>query len=182
MRDLFLCYDRVLMIPKQERLPLPEDSAPIPIAWVFMVKYVDDNPHILLAERTQGPEAGRLTFPGGVVEPGESPIDCARRELEEEVGFVIDEDYLIDAWQEPWTLVSAGHTYTLQAFFAFYDECTDESAPENLEPDKHSAWRWVSLNEAMALPVSGKLPHEIFRGLWLEVLEEITGLIREGKV
>jgi ADP-ribose pyrophosphatase len=32
-----------------------------------------------------------LELPAGLVDPGESPLDCARRELEEETGFTADE-------------------------------------------------------------------------------------------
>lgn len=40
----------------------------------------------LLIRRSHPPYAGRWAFPGGFVEPGESPLQGARRELEEEAG------------------------------------------------------------------------------------------------
>jgi 8-oxo-dGTP diphosphatase len=44
---------------------------------------------ILVARRREGQHlAGTWEFPGGRVEPGESPEDAARRELTEETGLV----------------------------------------------------------------------------------------------
>jgi ADP-ribose pyrophosphatase len=42
---------------------------------------------ILARQFRPGPEAVLLDMPGGVVDPGESPADAARRELREETGF-----------------------------------------------------------------------------------------------
>ena len=45
--------------------------------------------HVLLTRRTWGlrTHQGEVSFPGGRVEPGESPADAARREAHEEVGI-----------------------------------------------------------------------------------------------
>lgn len=40
---------------------------------------------------------GQISFPGGRVEPGESPWEAARREACEEVGLVVEEDALVGA-------------------------------------------------------------------------------------
>jgi ADP-ribose pyrophosphatase YjhB (NUDIX family) len=43
---------------------------------------------VLLIERARAPYAGCWTLPGGTCDPGETPEDCARRELAEELGLV----------------------------------------------------------------------------------------------
>jgi 8-oxo-dGTP diphosphatase len=42
---------------------------------------------VLLIRRGLDPYKGKWAFPGGFLRPGESPDDCARRELQEEAGL-----------------------------------------------------------------------------------------------
>jgi 8-oxo-dGTP diphosphatase len=48
--------------------------------------FVVEPQRILLIEKKRGLGAGKVNAPGGRIEPGESPIDAAVRELEEELG------------------------------------------------------------------------------------------------
>ena len=56
------------------------------------IALVDARGWVLLQERDEHPEIDpeRWGFPGGHVEPGESPLEAAHRELEEETGLVLD--------------------------------------------------------------------------------------------
>lgn len=46
-----------------------------------------DGDRVLLAQRSKSPDKGLWGFPGGHVEPGETALDAARRELHEETGL-----------------------------------------------------------------------------------------------
>lgn len=52
---------------------------------------VDSDGRVLLAQRPEGKQlAGLWEFPGGKVEPGETPEQCLIRELQEEIGIETD--------------------------------------------------------------------------------------------
>ncbi len=72
---------------------------------VSAVALIDADGRVLLAQRPQGKAmAGLWEFPGGKVEPGESPEHALLRELREELG--------IDTWQSCLApLTFASHAY-----------------------------------------------------------------------
>lgn len=75
------------------------------IVLVSAVALVDPDGRVLLAQRPEGKSmAGLWEFPGGKVEPGESPEDALIRELHEELG--------IETWNSclaPLTFASHGY-------------------------------------------------------------------------
>jgi 8-oxo-dGTP diphosphatase len=72
---------------------------------VSAVALVDADGRVLLAQRPPGKSlAGLWEFPGGKVEPGETPEACLIRELKEEIG--------IDTWASCLApLTFASHSY-----------------------------------------------------------------------
>jgi 8-oxo-dGTP diphosphatase len=80
-------------------------SGPLPIILVSAVALVDTDGRVLLARRPPGKSmAGLWEFPGGKVEPGETPEAALIRELKEELGIDTQESCLA-----PFTFAS--HAY-----------------------------------------------------------------------
>ncbi|TNC74267.1 8-oxo-dGTP diphosphatase MutT [Rubellimicrobium roseum] len=65
-----------------------EISSPRPLLLVAAVALIDADGRVLLAQRPEGKSmAGLWEFPGGKVEPGETPEAALIRELHEELGI-----------------------------------------------------------------------------------------------
>ncbi len=76
-----------------------------PIVLVAACALIDADGRVLIAQRPEGkPMAGLWEFPGGKVEDGERPEDTLIRELEEELGIVVNEPCLA-----PLTFASHGY-------------------------------------------------------------------------
>jgi 8-oxo-dGTP pyrophosphatase MutT (NUDIX family) len=58
--------------------------------WVQIVPLLPDGSFVMVEQFRHGTRRVTLEFPAGIVEPGETPLDCAVRELEEETGYVAD--------------------------------------------------------------------------------------------
>ena len=90
-----LALYRVARLRRDLPLPLPaaaggsavDDARQKPLLLVAACALVDADGRVLLAQRPEGkPMAGLWEFPGGKVEPGETPEETLVRELHEEIG------------------------------------------------------------------------------------------------
>lgn len=96
----------------------------------------------LIAQRPLHKRHGGLwEFPGGKFEPGESPLDVARRELAEELGVAVT------AVGE---CLLAVHDDGFPFVIEFYP-VTFDGEPMALE---HAELRWATLEEIAALPLA----------------------------
>jgi 8-oxo-dGTP pyrophosphatase MutT (NUDIX family) len=55
--------------------------------WVNVIPITEENDIILIRQYRHGIREVTLEIPGGIVEPGDSPLETARRELIEETGY-----------------------------------------------------------------------------------------------
>ncbi|MEM7283094.1 MAG: CoA pyrophosphatase [Pseudomonadota bacterium] len=76
-------------IPEAKRLEIEKDIKPAAVLVAFVER---DTPTLMLTERTSHlrNHGGQVSFAGGRMEPGETPIETALREAEEEIGLTSD--------------------------------------------------------------------------------------------
>jgi putative (di)nucleoside polyphosphate hydrolase len=133
---------------------------------------------VLIGERT-GALRNAWQMPQGGIDPGESPLEAARRELREEVGTG-RADFLAESacWYgydlPPERIPSWwGGRYRGQSqkWFAFRFTGTDADIRLDGEQPEFRSWRWATADEALNLVVDFKRP--VYRA----VLQELGGLL-----
>jgi len=78
------------VLPDVSQCPaLPAARAGLPLLHVVAAALIDTDGRVLVAQRPAGKHlAGRWEFPGGKIEPGETPEAALVRELAEELGIL----------------------------------------------------------------------------------------------
>lgn len=114
----------------------------LPVRAVSVALFVDGA--FLLVRRARPPAEGLYAFPGGRVEPGETLVEAATREMWEETGLVLGD---IDLFVEM-SLPGGRSGYSLSVFQARAASGLLRAGDDAAEAG------WFSLGEMEALPVT----------------------------
>jgi len=115
------------------------------VVLVSAVALIDVDGRVLLAQRPEGKSmAGLWEFPGGKIEPNETPEAALIRELEEELG--------ISTWQSCLApLTFASHSYDMFHLLMPLFACRKwEGTPQ---PREKQALKWVRPNDLRSYPM-----------------------------
>ena len=104
----------------------------------------DDN--ILLIKKCSGPYDGKLDLPGGTIEFGERPEVALKREMQEEVGIIINDYKIFDAdsvsfpcqYKED-VLVKVHHTGIFYQIFNYENDIKKEIKIDEVNDDSLGA-------------------------------------------
>ena len=109
--------------------------------YVVAAVVLDDSGRVLAVQCPPHKHQGGWEFPGGKIEPGESPQAALRREIAEELGVQIEVGELLHIveWDYP-----AFHL-SMQCF-------TCRAGQEPLQLREHAAARWLSAVELDSVP------------------------------
>lgn len=131
----------------KEDLGTPEsEPQSIVVAGVFIIRETPWGTEVLMAKRLKELEKGRYGPPGGKTYKGETPVQCARRETQEETGIEIQPDTeLIPILEGKQIFKRSRRLYTYHGFMVKWIPKVGE--PVNREPKKHEDWQWLSLND-----------------------------------
>jgi 8-oxo-dGTP diphosphatase len=120
-------------------------SAPLKTVLVAACALIDVDGKVLICQRPQGKQlAGLWEFPGGKVEPGETPEIALIRELDEELGIQVSEACLAP-------FVFASHAY--DSFHLLMPLYLCRRWEGFVERREHDALAWVEPNRMGDYPM-----------------------------
>ncbi len=122
--------------------------------WVQVLPITDQGQAVLVRQFRHGSKSLSLELPGGVIEPGQSPLEAGQRELREETG------YTAEKWRQmavfrPNPAVNTNHAYFFAAEGARLTASTEFDENEDLE------LVLVDLNELPEMVLRGDIDHAI---------------------
>lgn len=122
-----------------------------------MVLIYTADAEVLLLERADWP--GFWQSVTGSLEPEETPISAAKRELLEETGLQLDQGVFTDRQSSDWFDIypeylaryEPGVTKNHEHVFTF---CLTERCPIKIMKNEHRAYQWVAKEQAVAMALS----------------------------
>jgi ADP-ribose pyrophosphatase len=122
--------------------------------WVNVIATTRREEIVLIEQFRQGTFAAELELPGGMIDPGEMPLEAAKRELREETGFTSGQ----------WRLLGISHpnpalqNNSIYHYAALECELTDETA---FDEHESIAVRLTPPDDAEKLILSGMIRHSL---------------------
>lgn len=122
--------------------------------WVNVVPVTPEGAVVCVEQYRPGTDAVTLEIPGGMVDPGETPAEAARRELLEETGYAAERFIALGA-VDPNPAIQNNGCHTFLAAGAWRKEAPSPDGAEELDVQT------VPLKETDALVREGRIRHAL---------------------
>lgn len=123
--------------------------------WLNVLAVTREGELVLIRQYRHGLGAVHFELCAGGIEPGEEPIEAARRELLEETGFGGG------AWQ-PWMIVAANPSTHTNRTYCFLALDVERLQPPDLEATEEIAVHLVSPDRALEIALGGEMIQALF--------------------
>lgn len=134
--------------------------------WINIIALTTDGRFILVKQHRLGTDELSIETPGGVIDDGESPEECAVRELREETGYTGGAVHLLKSvWVNPAIMSN-------RISFYLIDNC-ELTDPQELDDAEDIEVMTVTVDELAAMIRDGSFSHSIaVNGVGLYLLSE----------
>lgn len=131
--------------------------------WVNVIALTAEQQVVMVRQFRHGVGEETWEFPGGLVDPGESAIHAARRELLEETGYFSDDDNWTElGWVYPNPAIQNNRCWT---YVAHQARCVADQTLDATEHVNAQLWLLADLQAAFA---SGNIRHALIVAAWLQ--------------
>lgn len=131
---------------------------------VDMVIHTEDS--ILMIKRKNQPFADHWALPGGFIDPGETPVQAAIRELQEETGMTVTKAQPVGVFKTPGRDPRMKNTWS----YAFKLSVPDHASVR--AGDDASAATWIPFSKIKSLPLAFDHKDIISKALGSQIMEK----------
>jgi ADP-ribose pyrophosphatase len=166
---------------REDRYRLPRNGREAPFYilessdWVNVIPLTESEEVILIRQFRFGTESVTLEIPGGIVEPGMTPLEAAQRELMEETGYHSEEwEYLGYVHPNPAFLNNRCHSFVARQ--------VKKVAEIDLEESEEIEVREAPLKDIQELIAKGEITHSLVVCAfhWLELKDKKSSKRSQG--
>jgi 8-oxo-dGTP pyrophosphatase MutT (NUDIX family) len=122
--------------------------------WVNVIALTGDQNVVMVRQYRFGSEDVQLEIPGGLVDPGESPIDAGRRELLEETGYTCERITSLGS-------IAPNPAILRNRLHSFLAEGCTLAVAQDLDPGEDIEVSLCPLSEIDGLLASGAIRHAL---------------------